>query len=282
MVEISAFSTVVIDAPPERVLAAVADYVTVRPKILTSHHSGYRVLAGEQGAGTVATWKLQATKLRLVDVKVTVHVAGLTVSEKDPNLSMITNWTITPSGAASSVTVKPAWQGSGGVRSLNRWRSQGRVDGDPGRPSGSAKSDGLAHGRQHRGQRRARLAAAWFQPARRETGCERRLPKLTTQFQREAAPATRGSSTRPCGALRHQRCFSRSSRAARDLREAVILLAGTTIKGHRRDGEPWVRAAMFSTLDAARDRAARSPMERGSHDRAGRPRYQGPAARAAV
>jgi hypothetical protein len=76
----------------------VADYVIVRPKILTSHHSGYRVLAGGQGAGTVATWKLQATKLRLVDVKVTVHVAGLTVSEKDPNLSMITNWTITPSG----------------------------------------------------------------------------------------------------------------------------------------------------------------------------------------
>jgi hypothetical protein len=36
MVEISASSTVVIDAPPERVLTAVADYVIVRPKILTS------------------------------------------------------------------------------------------------------------------------------------------------------------------------------------------------------------------------------------------------------
>jgi hypothetical protein len=116
MVEISASSTVLIDAPPEHVLAAVADYVTVRPKILSPHFSGYRVLQGGRGAGTVATWKLQATKLRLVDVKITVNVAGMTVSEKDVNLSMITNWTVAPSGAASSVSVKTSWQGSGGIR----------------------------------------------------------------------------------------------------------------------------------------------------------------------
>jgi hypothetical protein len=37
-------------------------------------------------------------------------------------------------------------------------------------------------------------------------------------------------------------------------REAVMSLAGTTIKRDPRDGEPWVRAAMFSLLEATRDR----------------------------
>ena len=69
MGQVSASSTVLIDAAPENVLAAVADYQTVRPKILSPHYSGYQVLEGGQGAGTVATWKLQATKSRVRDVK---------------------------------------------------------------------------------------------------------------------------------------------------------------------------------------------------------------------
>ena len=81
MGQVSASSTVLVDASPEVVLAAVADYATVRPKILSSHYSEYRVLEGGQGAGTVATWKLQATKSRVRDVKATVDVAGHTVIE---------------------------------------------------------------------------------------------------------------------------------------------------------------------------------------------------------
>ena len=69
MGQVSASSTVLINAEPDAVLAAVADYQTVRPKILSSHYSGYQVLEGGQGAGTVATWKLQATKSRVRDVK---------------------------------------------------------------------------------------------------------------------------------------------------------------------------------------------------------------------
>jgi hypothetical protein len=98
MGQVSASSTVLIDAPPENVLAAVADYETVRPKILSPHYSGYQVLEGGQGAGTVATWKLQATKSRVRDVKASVDVAGHTVIEKDANSSMITNWTVAPAG----------------------------------------------------------------------------------------------------------------------------------------------------------------------------------------
>jgi hypothetical protein len=115
MAQVSASSTVLIDAAPDVVLAAVADYQTVRPKILSSHYSEYKVLEGGQGAGTVASWKLQATKSRVRDVKANVDVAGHTVIEKDANSSMITNWTVAPAGPGSSVTVKTSWQGAGGI-----------------------------------------------------------------------------------------------------------------------------------------------------------------------
>jgi hypothetical protein len=115
MGQVSASSTVLIDAEPETVLAAVADYQAVRPKILSPHYSGYRVLEGGQGAGTVATWKLQATKSRVRDVEANVDVAGHTVIEKDANSTMVTNWTVAPAGPGSSVTVKTSWQGVGGI-----------------------------------------------------------------------------------------------------------------------------------------------------------------------
>jgi hypothetical protein len=97
------------------VLAAIADYQTVRPKILSSNYSDYQVLEGGQGAGTVASWKLQATKSRVRDVKATVDVAGHTVIEKDANSSMVINWTVAPAGAGSSVNLKTTWTGAGGV-----------------------------------------------------------------------------------------------------------------------------------------------------------------------
>ncbi len=115
MGQVSASSTVLIDAEPATVLAAVSDYEAMRPKILSSHYSGYQVLEGGQGAGTVAEWKLQATKSRSRNVKASVDVAGRTVIEKDANSSMVTNWTVAPAGPGSSVTVKTSWQGAGGI-----------------------------------------------------------------------------------------------------------------------------------------------------------------------
>jgi hypothetical protein len=115
MGQVSAVSTVLINAEPAAVFAAIADYQTVRPKILSSNYSGYQVLEGGQGAGTVATWKLQATKSRVRDVKATVDVAGHTVIEKDANSSMVTNWTVAPAGTGSSVNLKTSWTGASGV-----------------------------------------------------------------------------------------------------------------------------------------------------------------------
>jgi carbon monoxide dehydrogenase subunit G len=116
MGQVSASSTVLINAEPDAVLAAVADYQTVRPKILSSHYRDYQVLEGGQGAGTVASWKLQATEKRVRDVKATVDVAGHAVIEKDANSTMVTNYTVAPAGPGASVTVKTSWQGAGGVK----------------------------------------------------------------------------------------------------------------------------------------------------------------------
>jgi hypothetical protein len=118
MGQVSASSTVLINAEPAAVLDAVADYQNVRPKILSSHYSGYQVLEGGQGAGTVVTWKLQATKSRVRDVKASVDVAGHTVIEKDANSTMVTNWTVAPAGTGASVTTKTSWQGAGGVKGI--------------------------------------------------------------------------------------------------------------------------------------------------------------------
>ena len=116
MGQVSAASTTLINAQPQAVLAAVADYQNVRPKILSGHYSDYQVLQGGQGQGTVAKWKLQATKSRVRDVQASVDVAGHAVIEKDANSTMVTNWTVAPAGSGSSVTVKTTWAGAGGVK----------------------------------------------------------------------------------------------------------------------------------------------------------------------
>jgi hypothetical protein len=115
MGQVTAASTVLINAAPDAVLAAVADYTDVRPKILPAQYSAYQVLKGGQGAGTVATWKLQATKSRVREIKATVDVAGKTVIEKDANSTLVTNWTVAPAGEGASVTVKTNWKGAGGI-----------------------------------------------------------------------------------------------------------------------------------------------------------------------
>lgn len=116
MGNVSASSTVLIDAEPAAVLDAVADYQGMRPKILSPQYSEYRVLKGGHGRGTVATWKLQATKSRVRQVQADVDLAGHTVIEKDANSSMVTNWTVSPAGPGSSVTVKTTWNGAGGIK----------------------------------------------------------------------------------------------------------------------------------------------------------------------
>ena len=131
MGQVSASSTVLINAEPDAVLAAVADYQTVRPKILSSHYSNYAVLQGGQGAGTVVTWKLQATESRSRDVKASIDVAGKTVIEKDANSSLVTRYTVTPSGSGSVVATTTEWVGAGVGAGLGAGTAAGAGRADP-------------------------------------------------------------------------------------------------------------------------------------------------------
>ena len=53
-----------------------------------------------------------------VDISETTapSVGPNTVIEKDANSTMITNWTVSPAGEDSSVTVKTSWKGAGGLQ----------------------------------------------------------------------------------------------------------------------------------------------------------------------
>lgn len=115
MGQVSAASSVLIDAEPAKVLEVISDYRKLRPRILPPQYSAYRVLEGGQGRGTVAAWRLQATKSRVREMQVDVDVAGNTVIERDANSSLITNWTVSPAGPGCSVTMKTTWTGAGGI-----------------------------------------------------------------------------------------------------------------------------------------------------------------------
>ena len=116
MGQVSASSSILLNAEPAAVLEAIADYRTVRPRILSANFSEYEVREGGQGRGTIATWKLQATQSRVRQIRADVDVAGHTVIEKDANSSLITRWTVAPAGPGSSVTVKTTWTGGAGVK----------------------------------------------------------------------------------------------------------------------------------------------------------------------
>lgn len=106
-----------IDAPAPEVAAAVADYETVRPRILTEHYRDYRVEAGGQGGGSRVHWTLAATpkRVRAQLVEVSTPAAGQLV-ERDENSSMVTTWTVAPTGVdRSTVTIETTWNGAGGV-----------------------------------------------------------------------------------------------------------------------------------------------------------------------
>ena len=117
MAQVTSRTERTIDAPAERVRAALADYEKVRPAILTDHYRDYRVEAGGQGAGTRAHWLLQATSKRVRDQLVEVSTPGDDrIVEKDANSSMVTTWTVTPAGTARAVVaVESSWNGAGGI-----------------------------------------------------------------------------------------------------------------------------------------------------------------------
>jgi uncharacterized protein YndB with AHSA1/START domain len=107
----------IVDAEPERVYDALADYAGTRGRVLPEQFSEYEVRAGGHGAGTVVHWKLQATSKRVRDCLSDVTAPSpRQLVETDRNSTLVTTWTVTPAGeGGSKVVVVTTWQGASGV-----------------------------------------------------------------------------------------------------------------------------------------------------------------------
>ncbi|ANN20989.1 polyketide cyclase [Amycolatopsis orientalis] len=116
MGKVTAIAERTIEAPADKVRALVADYAETRPKLLTEHYRDYEVTEGGVGAGTKASWKLQATSKRVRDVAATVtEPAEGTLVETDANSSMVTTWTVREVPEGSLVRIETTWEGAGGI-----------------------------------------------------------------------------------------------------------------------------------------------------------------------
>jgi Polyketide cyclase / dehydrase and lipid transport len=116
MGKVTATAERTIEAPADKVRALVADYAESRPKILTEHYHDYQVIEGGTGAGTKASWKLQATSKRVRNVAATVtEPEPGTLVETDANSSMVTTWTVREAGEKSLVRIETSWDGAGGI-----------------------------------------------------------------------------------------------------------------------------------------------------------------------
>lgn len=115
---VSATSTEFIAADPDATRAALSDYTTVRPSILTPNYHDYSVVSGGQGTGTVAQWTLQATKKRSRSIRATVDVTGNTITERDSNSSLVTTYSVLAKNSGSEVTTTTSWNGAGGVKGI--------------------------------------------------------------------------------------------------------------------------------------------------------------------
>ncbi|MGW3244616.1 SRPBCC family protein [Streptomyces sp. NPDC001070] len=117
MAQVEATTQREIEASPESVFAALADYSGTRQRLLPEQYSEYEVREGGSGAGTLVHWKLQATEKRIRDClfAVTEPTPGQLV-ETDRNSSMVTTWTVTPAGEGrAKAVVTTTWTGAGGI-----------------------------------------------------------------------------------------------------------------------------------------------------------------------
>lgn len=120
MSTIHAEATAVIDAPPTRVYAVLADYRNHHPHILPKpYFTGLRVEAGGVGAGTVvvADMDVYGTK-RTFRLVVTEPQPGRVLAESDDAAGMSTTFTVEPleGGSKSRVTIATDTRPSPGLQ----------------------------------------------------------------------------------------------------------------------------------------------------------------------
>jgi hypothetical protein len=116
MAEIVAWDEQLMSAPADVVYRILADYKTHHPKILPESFSNFKVVEGGIGAGTVATFDIEAGgRTRSMRIEVSEPEPGRVMVEKDLTSSAVTTFTVTPQGEDSSVRIETRWQSAGGI-----------------------------------------------------------------------------------------------------------------------------------------------------------------------
>jgi hypothetical protein len=105
-----------IDAPAETVYGYIADHNQHHPNFLPPAFSDFKVESGGVGAGTVVTFKTTAGgRTRDYRMQVEEPEPGRVMVERDTASSLVTTWTVTPSGDQSNVRIETEWDGAGGI-----------------------------------------------------------------------------------------------------------------------------------------------------------------------
>ena len=106
----------VIQAPPDRVYAYLADMREHHPRFLPPAFSDFEVELGGVGAGTVTRFKLNAGgRSRSYRVQVAEPEPGRVLTESDTESTLVTTFTVDPAESGSRVQISTIWEGAGGI-----------------------------------------------------------------------------------------------------------------------------------------------------------------------
>jgi hypothetical protein len=135
MAPLTASAMAMVNGSAEQVREALADYQTVRPKLLTENFDDYQVRVGGHGAGTEVRWTVLVGEVRSwygrrvrrgkrvpweCVMAVEEPEEGQLV-ERDTRSALVATWTVRPAGdGRAAVRVLVSWEGPDGPRGLLR------------------------------------------------------------------------------------------------------------------------------------------------------------------
>ena len=104
-----------VGAPTQLVYRLIADDQH-HQRFLPNGFSDFEVLEGGIGAGTLHRFKVSAGgRTRQYTMRVAEPQPGRVITETDQDSSLVTSFTVTPSGDTSRVLISTTWDGASGV-----------------------------------------------------------------------------------------------------------------------------------------------------------------------